>query len=138
MKSKSVIIFDGDCPYCKMASVAMENLDDDIRIIDWHNDSSQSFLRAQFDDTPFSMVFVDYNKNKLWVGEKAAEEIADRSRTTKPFKSLVSGHYEKIASVVGKLSRREREFDDGYDGIYDINEEAKIVLDEIYEEADDF
>lgn len=134
----SIIIFDGDCPYCKLASVTMGNLNEEIKIIDWQDVCSQRFLEAQFDEKPFSMVFIDVSKNRIWVGEKAAEEIADRSKTTKPFKSVVSGHYDKIASVVGKLSGREQEYDDKYDGIYKVNEEAKPVLEDIYEKAEDF
>lgn len=136
MSEKKIIIFDGNCPYCMMASVTVENLNDNIKIIEWQDESSQNFLQKQFNNTPFNMVFVDSEKDSVWVGDKAVKEIADRSRVTKPFKSLLLRNYDKIASFVGFLSRRENDYDREYYGLYKLEDEAEEIMGRMYEDAE--
>ena len=73
-------MFDGGCPYCGMASGTVEKLNSDLKIVNWHDKASQSFLEAQFNSTPFSMVFVDYDRSKVLVGDTVADKVASKSK----------------------------------------------------------
>ncbi|OYR89373.1 DUF393 domain-containing protein, partial [Halorubrum distributum] len=53
-----VLIFDGDCPYCSVAAVALRRLDG-VVAVPWEADPVGPFLDAQFGSRPFAMVFVD-------------------------------------------------------------------------------
>lgn len=134
--SNKILIFDGECPYCKMASETVEKLNDDVMVIDWKNEASQSFLEAQFDSTPFSMVFVDSETDEIWVGDEAADKVASESKVTNPVSSVVSDNYDSISSMVGFLSGREQDVDKEYYGIYEIRESAEEELEELYQATD--
>lgn len=105
--SAPVLIYDGDCPYCSLAAVALKQLDD-IVAVSWYADPVEDFLRAQFDDTPFAMVLVDPDEEIVYAGRSAAQELADRAGTPGIVGSLVRDNYETIAGIVGGLSGRDR------------------------------
>ena len=104
----SVLIYDGECPYCSVAAKALEQVED-IGAISWYEESAQSFLAAQFDDPPFAMVLVDQPAAQVFAGRAAAEELAGRAGLPDLVGSLVRENYEKIARVVGLASGRGRE-----------------------------
>lgn len=130
MESK-ILIFDGECPYCSLASETVQSINDEVMVVDWQNDVVQEFLELQFDTTPFSMVFVDLEKSEVTVGNTAAGKVADNSKVTKPMSSLVSDNYDKISSVVSFLSQRDRSTDEEYYGTYELDEEAEQKLEEL-------
>lgn len=120
-----IVVFDGECSYCTMASETVQVINNDITVIDWQNKIVQSFLELQFDSTPFSMIFIDLDREEVLVGDTAADRIASNSKFTKPVSSLVSTNYGEISSAVSFLSRRNRSTDEEYYGTYDLDEEAK-------------
>lgn len=105
---RSVLIYDGECPYCSIAARALRSVDD-LGAISWYDDAAQAFLEAQFDATPFAMVLVDSRTGTVWGGRAAAEELADRAGMPGLVGSLVRENYDTIASVVGTASGRNRE-----------------------------
>ncbi len=109
-----VLIYDGDCPYCSMAAVALERLDD-IAALSWYADPVEAFLHAQFDAQPFAMILVDPGRETVYAGRSAAQELADRAGTPEIVGSLVRQNYETIAGVVGSLTRRGRDPADYHD-----------------------
>ncbi len=120
--SNSVLIFDGECPYCSVAAVALKRLDD-IVAVSWYDDAVGPFLNAQFGERPFAMVLVDPGEGRVYAGRSAAKELADRAGTPGIVGSLVRENYERIAGVVGVLSGRGRDPDDYHD-TYSLHEDA--------------
>jgi len=111
---ESVLIYDGECPYCSVAAKALKRLDD-IGAVSWYDDAVAPFLRAQYDAEPFAMVLVDSGRGRVYAGRSAAEELADRAGLPGLVGSLVRDNYETIASVVGAASGRGRDPDDYHD-----------------------
>jgi len=124
--SASVLIFDGECPYCSIAAVALKRLDG-IVAVSWYADPVGEFLDAQFGERPFAMVLVDPEQGRVYAGRSAAEELADRAGTPGIVGSLVRNNYDRIASVVGALSGRGRDPDDYHDS-YPLSDEAAEFL----------
>lgn len=129
-----IMIYDGECPYCKVASATVKNIENQISIIKWQNESSQKFLSKQFDDPPFGLVFIDPNKEKIWLGSDASSEIARRGEETKAFSGILNQNYNLIADTVSFLNDRDKEID-AYEGVYDIKDEAYDLVDELNEES---
>jgi len=119
---ESVLIYDGECPYCSVAARALERVQD-VGAISWYEESAQSFLRAQFDATPFAMVLVDSAEETVYAGESAAEELTRRAGLPGLVGSLVRDNYETIARVVGVASNRGRDPDDIHEQ-YDLTAEG--------------
>ena len=76
----AVLVYDGECPYCSIAAVALRRLRS-IGAVSWYDDVAQSFLEAQFDERPFAMFLVDRRRERVYAGRSAAEELADRAGT---------------------------------------------------------
>ena len=117
-----VLIFDGDCPYCSMAAVALRKLDG-VVAVPWEADPVGPFLDAQFGSRPFAMVFVDPVERRVYAGRSAAEELADRAGTPGIVGGLVRDNYDAIAGVVGALSGRDRDPADVHD-TYRLDDDA--------------
>lgn len=122
----SVLIYDGECPYCSVAARALEAIDD-IGAISWYDDDAQSFLDAQFGETPFAMVLVDNDEKQVYAGKAAAEELTQRAGMPGLAGSLVRDNYETIARVVGLASGRGRDPDDVHEQ-YDLTDDGAAAF----------
>lgn len=131
----SIMIYDGECPYCKIASISVDNINEDISIIEWDNKLSQKFLDLQFDESPFGLIFIDKSKDRVWLGEDATYEIAERANETKLFSSLLKNNYDIISDTISSITNRDREIDE-YEGIYRLNEKTYDIIDEINNQSD--
>jgi len=130
----SVLVYDGECPYCTVAARALEHARG-VGSVSWYDDAAQAFLGAQFPDhgettgagtdatgdgrggtsegtdadaVPFAMFLVDPGEERVYGGRAAARELADRAGAG-PISGVVGDNYETIASAVGALSGRGRE-----------------------------
>lgn len=130
----SVLIYDGDCVYCSVASKALRRLGD-VGAVTWEEETAQRFLEAQFGEVPFAMFLVDTDEEVVYAGRSAAGELADRAGMPSLASDLVSSEYGAISKVVGVASRREREPDD-YHGTYDLRERAEDVAGRLIEVAE--
>jgi predicted DCC family thiol-disulfide oxidoreductase YuxK len=63
----AVLVFDGDCPFCSAAASALRRLPG-VGAIPWGNEAAQSFLEAQFKETPFALAFTDREEERVYVG----------------------------------------------------------------------
>jgi len=130
-----VLIFDGDCPYCSMAAVALRRLDG-VVAVPWEADPVGPFLDAQFGARPFAMVLVDPAERRVYAGRSAAEELADRAGTPGIVGGLVRDNYDRIAGLVGTLSGRGRDPDDVHD-VYPLTDAAADAVDSLRSAADE-
>ncbi len=131
----SVLIYDGECPYCSVAARALEAIDD-IGAISWYDDPAQEFLEAQFGDTPFAMVLVDESEKTVYGGRAAAEELTDRAGMPGLVGSLVRDNYESIAKVVGLASGRGRDPDDVHER-YELTEAGAAAFEALVANSQD-
>ncbi|MFP4591075.1 MAG: DCC1-like thiol-disulfide oxidoreductase family protein [Halobacteriales archaeon] len=95
----AVLIYDGECPFCSTAAVALRRLDG-VGAVSWYDDTAQRLLEAQFDDPPFSLVLVDAREQTVFVGGEAARELAERAGLPGLVGSLVGEHYEPVADAI--------------------------------------
>ena len=130
-----VLIFDGDCPYCSVAAVALRRLDG-VAAVPWEADPVGPFLDAQFGSRPFAMVLVDPGERLVYAGRSAAEELAERAGTPGIIGGLVRDNYDRIAGVVGALSGRGRDPDDVHE-TYKLADAASGLVDDLRLAASD-
>ena len=130
-----VLIFDGDCPYCSVAALALRRLDG-VVAVPWAADPVGPFLDAQFGSRPFAMVLVDPTERRVYAGRSAAEELADRAGTPGIVGGLVRDNYDRIADVVGTLSGRTRDPADFHD-TYRLDDEAGEMVGSLRAAADE-
>jgi hypothetical protein len=130
----AVLIYDGECAYCSIAAVALRRLDR-IGAISWYDGAAQSFLDAQFSESPFAMFLVDRRRNRVYAGRSAAEELAERAGTPGIVSGLVRSNYDRIAAVVGTASGRGRDPDDYHD-IYQLDEHAATHFERLLANAE--
>ncbi|WP_152040676.1 DUF393 domain-containing protein [Salinigranum salinum] len=131
----AVLVYDGECPYCSIAAVALRRLRS-IGAVSWYDDVAQSFLEAQFDERPFAMFLVDRRRERVYAGRSAAEELADRAGTPGIVGSLVRERYDDIARAVGLASGRGRDPDDYHD-VYTLVDDAAALFDGLVARASD-
>ena len=124
-----VLIFDGDCPYCSVAAIALRRLEG-VVAVPWEADPVGPFLDAQFGSRPFAMVLIDPVERRVYAGRSAAEELADRAGTPGIVGGLVRDNYDRIADVVGKLSGRGRDPADVHE-IYRLTDAASDLVDDL-------
>lgn len=125
-ETRAVLIYDGECPYCSVAAVAVRRLED-VAVVSWYDDAAQTFLAAQFEEVPFAMVLADAARERVYAGRSAARELADRAGTPELVGSLVGDNYERIAAAVGRASGRDRE-PDAYHGEYPLRDGAAAAF----------
>ena len=130
-----VLIFDGDCPYCSVAAVALRRLDG-VVAVPWEADPVGPFLDAQIGSRPFAMVLVDPVERRVYAGRSAAEELAERAGTPGIVGGLVRDNYDRIADVVGTLSGRARDPADFHD-TYRLDDEAGEMVRSLRAAADE-
>ena len=130
-----VLIFDGNCPYCSVAAVALRRLEG-VVAVPWEAEPVGPFLDAQFGARPFAMVLIDPAERRVYAGRSAAEELASRAGTPGIVGGLVRDNYDRIADVVGTLSGRGRDPADYHD-TYDLTEEARALVGDVRTAADD-
>lgn len=121
-----ILVYDGDCPYCSVAAVALKRIES-IDAIGWAAAPVAPFLDAQFDARPFAMLLVDPAEDRVYAGRSAAEELAERAGTPGIVGSLVRENYDVIAETVGRLSGRERDPADFHD-TYALTDAARELL----------
>lgn len=94
-----VVIFDGECPVCSRTAGIIRRIDD-VGVVAWSDEASQAFLAAEFDEIPFSMVFVDGEAEVIYVGEAAAKELAERAGAPSMFSTFLKNHYHTMATAL--------------------------------------
>jgi predicted DCC family thiol-disulfide oxidoreductase YuxK len=124
-----VLVFDGDCPFCSAAASALRHVDG-IGAVAHCDPESEAFLRAQFEDTPFALVFADAANETVYVGRYAASELCDRAGMPTLVTDMVGENYESIADAVRTVTGVERD-PDPYHGTYPMSDAALAVFDEM-------
>ncbi|MFB6283030.1 MAG: DUF393 domain-containing protein [Halobacteria archaeon] len=122
MEEVSVLIYDGDCPYCTSISRILGKIDD-VLVLPYQDTESKEFLRSQFGEAPFAMYLVDVEKGVVYGGESAAKELCRRAGLPELVSDLVRDRYETVSFIIGKVSGRENDVSLDYDDVYKIRVE---------------
>lgn len=125
----SVLVFDGDCPFCSAAATALRRVDD-VGALKWDHEAARTLLEAQFGDPPFALFLVDRDRRAIWAGEAAASELCDRAGMPVLVQDVVGDNYESLADAIRFVSGVERE-PDPYHGRYPLADEAADRFDEL-------
>ncbi len=104
----AVLVFDGDCPFCSAAASALRRLEG-VGGIPWGDDAAQSFLDAQFGETPFALVFADREDGRVYVGREAARELCERAGLPTLVGDIVGDNYESIADAIRTVTGLEND-----------------------------
>lgn len=124
-----VLIYDGECPFCSAAASALRRVEE-VGAIEWADGPAQTFLEAQFGETPFALVFADSHEEHVYVGREAARELCDRAGMPVLVQDIVGDNYESLADAIRTVSGVEED-PDPYHGEYPMAEAAKSVFDEL-------
>jgi hypothetical protein len=112
----AVLVYDGECPFCPAAASALRRLDG-VGAIAWDENAAQSFLEAQFGETPFALVFADSQTERVYVGRDAARELCERAGMAVLIQDVVGDNYESIADAIRTVTGVDGE-PDPYHGEY--------------------
>lgn len=123
-----VLIYDGDCPFCSAAATAMRRLDD-VGAVAWDDPAAQSFLEAQFGETPFALVLVDRPAETVYVGREAARELCERAGVPVLVGDLVGEHYEAAADAIRRVQGIDREPEPYHDVVALVDGAAEAARD---------
>jgi hypothetical protein len=96
---EAVLIFDGGCPFCSGAASTLRQLLK-VGVLAWNGDAAQQFLTAQFDEPPFTLVFVDVTADQMWLGRATAGELCDRAGLSTFVQDLVEDDFERITNTM--------------------------------------
>ncbi|WP_440006466.1 DCC1-like thiol-disulfide oxidoreductase family protein [Halomicrococcus sp. SG-WS-1] len=129
----AVLVFDGDCPFCSAAASALRRLRD-VGAISWEDDAAQTFLRAQFGETPFALVLADRRTGTVYVGREAARELCDRAGMPTLVQDIVGENYESVADAIRTVTGVDGD-PDPYHGTYPLAENADAAFDELVANA---
>lgn len=132
-----IMIYDGECPYCKLASVTVDKIEEDINIIEWQNKASQQFLNHHFEDPPFGLIFIDPSEEKIWLGSDAVSKISSKTKDKNKIGNIISQNYNFIADTVSFLNNRDREID-RYKGTHNLKNDSENLIRELIDESDRF
>ncbi|WP_158056871.1 DCC1-like thiol-disulfide oxidoreductase family protein [Halorussus halophilus] len=125
----AVLVYDGECPFCSAAASALRRLKG-IGAIAWEDESAQNFLRAQFGETPFAMVFVDRDEQQVWVGREAARELCERAGMPTLVQDVVGDNYESLADAIRTVAGLD-DNPDPYHGTIPLAERAESEFEEL-------
>lgn len=125
----AVLVYDGECPFCSAAASALRRLED-VGAVAWKDESAQNFLRAQFGETPFAMVFVDREEAHVWVGREAARELCERAGMPTLVGDIVGDNYESLADAIRTVAGLD-DSPDPYHGTVPLAEEAESEFGEL-------
>ncbi len=125
----AVLVFDGDCPFCSAAASALRRVRG-VGAIPWGDDAAQSFLDAQFDETPFALVFAEREEGRVYVGRDAARELCERAGMPTLVGDIVGDNYESIADAIRTVTGVAGD-PDPYHGVYPMAEAARERFDSL-------
>lgn len=125
----SIVLYDADCPYCSAATKALRHIDD-LGAVSWDEAAAQSFLEAQFGETPFAIMLVDTTDDRVYAGKSAARELARRAGLPDLLSEFVESEFDRIEAVVDKLGGHDEDVDE-FHGEYELTEQGRDRFQEL-------
>ena len=108
-RSRALLIYDGDCAYCRGFARLLNALDRGGRFAQLAFDApdAQALLRSQFGaDIGFAMYLVE--PDRIHWGARAAERVTALLSAPAWIGRLAFRSYPTLVSIVSRLTRRER------------------------------
>ncbi|WP_423745078.1 DCC1-like thiol-disulfide oxidoreductase family protein (plasmid) [Haladaptatus sp. SPP-AMP-3] len=126
---RAVLVFDGDCPFCSAAASALRRVRG-VGAVPWDDAAAQSFLEAQFDETPFALVLAEREEERVYVGRDAARELCERAGVPTLVGDIVGDNYESIADAIRTVTGVDGD-PDPYHGVHSMAEDARDRFDSL-------
>lgn len=122
---QSVVLYDADCPYCSAATKALKRVDG-LGAVSWDEPVAQSFLQAQFGETPYAVVLVDEDAETVYVGSAAARELAGRAGLPDLVNDIIESEFDRLEATIDRLGGYD-EPPSELDGQFELSAEASGV-----------
>jgi len=125
----TVLVYDGDCPFCSAAASALRRVED-VGVVAWNDPAAQAFLRAQFDDASFALFLADRERGTVYAGREAARELCDRAGLPVLVQDLVGENYESVTDAVRTVTGAPGD-PDPHHGRYPLADRAAGAFDDL-------
>ena len=99
----SQVIYDSECPYCTLISKLVD-LSSRFDTMAYSSSSAQEILEKEFEDPGFTFYMI--GDQKVYFGDKAAQEIAVRLYRSKIAGKLFLNLYPYLSKIFSVLSGR--------------------------------
>jgi len=106
---RSVLIYDGECAYCRRFAWAARRLDrrGRVRPLAYDDAEARALLNAQFGDRPGFTMYLFRGERVYWA-QAAARELVRVLGLPGPVSWLAFRLYPALVKLVTRLTRRER------------------------------
>ncbi len=106
---RAVLIYDGDCAYCRRFAWAARRLDRSgrVRPLEYDAEGAQALLAAQFGDRPGFTMYLFRGERVYWA-QAAARELVSLLGLPAFVSWLAFRLYPALVKFVTRLTRRER------------------------------
>lgn len=97
------LIYDSGCPYCTGIAKLTGRVTG-MKVLPYQSEEAQQFLEREFQDPGFTLYLVE--DEKVFFGNRAAEEAARKMKMPGPTVSLAFATYPHLVKLFSILSRR--------------------------------
>lgn len=104
----ALLVYDGDCPYCRMFASFMDALGG-VSTVPFSDERAQAVLEVLFSEPGFTM-YVVTTERVSW-GGRAAFRAGRRVGLPVVLSGFVADHYRGIASFITWLTGRDRTYE---------------------------
>lgn len=122
----AVVVYDGNSQYQDKITKIFKKVDD-IKAVEWEDESIQEFLSKQFGWKPKALIVVD--DGTVYVGDNATEHLSSRQGIPSVIPSLVKSRLP-FSTVLSKLLSFADDSDEIH-GKFPLDEDAQQQIEEI-------
>lgn len=123
----ALVIYNGDSKYQDKITGGFKKLDD-IKAVQWSDETVQNFLEEQFGWTPKSLVVVD--GDTVYIGKHATEHLTNRQGVPTMLSELTKSRAEPFSTVASKLLDFTEDTDEVH-GEFPLQSEAEEYVDDL-------
>jgi predicted DCC family thiol-disulfide oxidoreductase YuxK len=105
MVMDEIVVYDGDCPFCRLAATTASLLLG-LEKLDFDSSDAQRLLEDEFEDPGFTLYL--FEEDTVYFGGEASRRVAERVGLPQFLAELVSRHYLQLAGLLSVLTGRRR------------------------------
>lgn len=123
----ALVIYDGNSKYQDKIASGFKKLDD-VKAVQWKNETVQDFLQEQFGWKPESLIIVD--DDTVYIGKHATEHLTNRQGVPTMLSKFTKSRAEPFSTVASKLLNFTEDTDEIH-GEFPIQPESKPYVDDL-------
>ena len=124
-----IVLYDANCPYCSVITKALHQVKD-LGAVSWEEPPAQSFLEAQFGETPFTVIFVNVTEGQVYAGNAAARELALQTGIPNLISKIVENEFDRIDATINTLGGHETDTE-SFHGEFELTEDGRAAFDDL-------